>query len=209
MDDAAPGAKGQSGSIYIAQDWRHPEAERALSSFDQRHLLNVQLQYTSGMGAGGGTLLRGWRGVLFKEWTVTSQINVGTGFPLTPVYPVATAGTGVTGSVRPDFTGEDVQEAPAGRHLNPESYQAPAAGHWGNAGRNSITGPSQFTFNASLGRVFRTSDRTSLDLRIDANNALNHVTFPSWNTTVGNAQFGLPLTTNAMRNVQTTVRWRF
>lgn len=209
MDDAAPGAKGQSGSIFIAQDWRHPEAERALSSFDQRHLLNVQLQYTSGMGAGGGTLLRGWRGVLFKEWTVTSQINVGTGFPLTPVYPVATAGTGVTGSVRPDYTGEDVQEAPAGRHLNPESYQVPAAGHWGNAGRNSITGPSQFTFNASLGRVFRTSDRTSLDLRVDANNALNHVTFPSWNTTVGNAQFGLPLTTNAMRNVQTTVRWRF
>jgi hypothetical protein len=63
--------------------------------------------------------------------------------------------------------------------------------------------------NASLARTFRTSDRTSLDLRVDASNILNHVTFPSWNTTVGSAQFGLPLTANAMRVFQTTARWRF
>ncbi len=209
LDNAAPGGRGQTGSLFIAQDWKNLNAERALSSFDQRHQLNIQFQYTSGMGAAGGTLLKGWRGVLLKEWTVSSQVTVASGFPLTPVYPSAVAGTGVTGPVRPDYTGADVYAAPAGLHLNPAAYQAPSSGHWGNAGRNTITGPSQFTLNASLGRVFRTSDRTSLDLRVDASNALNHVTFPSWNTTVGSSQFGLPLSANAMRNVQTTVRWRF
>jgi trimeric autotransporter adhesin len=44
---------------------------------------------------------------------------------------------------------------------------------------------------------------------VDATNALNHVTFPSWNTTVTSTQFGLPNPANAMRSVQTSVRLRF
>ena len=208
IDDAAPGGN-QTGGVFIAQDWANPGAERALSTFDRRHQLSINFQFTSGMGIAGGTLMKGWEGVLLKEWTLSGQINASSGYPLTPVYPAAVLGTGVTGPVRPDYTGADIHAAPAGLHLNPAAYTAPAPGHWGNAGRNSITGPSQFGLNASLSRTFRTSDRTSLDLRVDANNALNHVTFPSWNTTVGSSQFGLPMTANAMRNVQTTVRWRF
>jgi hypothetical protein len=111
--------------------------------------------------------------------------------------------------VRPDYTGADISAAPAGLYLNPATYAAPETGHWGNAGRNSIIGPSQFAMNASLARTFRMSDRVSLDLRVDATNALNHVTFPSWNTTVGSAQFGLPMTANPMRSLQTTARCRF
>ena len=63
----------------IAQNWLDLSAERGLSTFDQRHLLNVQMQYTTGMGFGGGTLLSGWRGALFKEWTVATQITAGSG----------------------------------------------------------------------------------------------------------------------------------
>ena len=208
IDDAAPGGS-QTGSVFIAQDWLNLKAERALSSFDRRHQFNVQFQYTSGMGIGGGTLLKGWRGVLFKEWTVSTDIHASSGFPLTPIYPTTVIGTGVTGPVRPNYTGVPIYDAPAGRNLNPAAYTAPEPGHWGNAGRDSVTGPSQFSMNASLARTFRTSDRTSLDLRMDASNMLNHATFPSWNTTVGSAQFGLPTTANAMRVLQTTVRWRF
>jgi hypothetical protein len=40
-------------------------------------------------------------------------------------------------------------------------------------------------------------------------NALNHVVFTSWNTTVTNAQFGLPVAADAMRSLQTTLRLRF
>ena len=53
----------------IAQNWLDLSAERGLSNFDQRHLLAFQMQYTTGQGIGGGTLLSGWRGALFKEWT--------------------------------------------------------------------------------------------------------------------------------------------
>jgi hypothetical protein len=209
IDDAAVGGRGQASAAVIAQDWLNLSAERALSSFDQRHQVTLQAMYTSGMGIAGGTLVNGWRGALLKEWTISSQINASSGFPLTPVYPLAVSGTGVTGPMRPDYTGADVNAAPAGLHLNPAAYTTPAPGYWGNAGRNSITGPAQFTLSASLSRNFRLTDRINLDLRVDANNALNHVTFPSWNTTVGSAQFGLPTTANAMRSLQTTLRWRF
>ena len=48
--------------LSIAQNWLDLSAERGLSTFDQRHLLTLQMQYTTGMGLGGGTLVNGWRG---------------------------------------------------------------------------------------------------------------------------------------------------
>ncbi|HTM50377.1 MAG TPA: hypothetical protein VL285_16905, partial [Bryobacteraceae bacterium] len=168
-----------------------------------------QTQYTTGMGIRGGTLLSGWRGVLFKDWTLVTQITAGSGRPLSPVYLTAVRGTGVTGSIRPQYTGAPLYDAPAGLSLNPAAYQAPPPGQWGNAGRSSITGPAQFNLDASLGRSFPFRDRGSIDLRLEAANALNNVTFPSWNTIVTSAQFGLPVIANAMRSVRANLRVRF
>ena len=203
IDDAALGGRGQ-GSQVIAQNWLNLAAERGLSSFDQRHQVTAQLQYTTGIGVGGGTLLRGWEGAAFKGWTFITSVAAGSGMPLTPVYVAAVRNTGVTGSIRPDYTGAPVYAAPASRFLNPAAYAAAAAGLWGDAGRNSITGPDQFALNASMGRSFG-----DFDLRFDSTNALNHVTFPSWNTVTNGAQFGLANAANAMRSVQATLRWRF
>jgi len=208
IDDASLGGRSQ-GTTVIAQNWLDLSAERGLSNFDQRHLLNLQAQYTTGMGLHGGTLVNGWKGAMFKEWTVGTQINAGTGLPLNPVFPAIPNGSGLLGSVRPDYTGAPLYAAPPGFFLNPAALAAPETGQWGNAARNSITGPSQFSLNTSLGRTFQATDRVSIDARLDATNALNHVVFQSWGTTVGNAQFGLPTAVNNMRTVQLTFRARF
>ena len=193
----------------MAQNWLDLEADRALSPFDQRHLLSFQGQYSTGAGLGGGALMSGWKGALLKEWTFVTNINVGTGLPLSPVYFAAVGRTGCSNCLRPDYTGVSIYDAPPGLNLNPAALAAPALGQYGNAGRNSITGPGQFSVNASLGRTFPWGDRRNVDLRFDANNALNHVTFPGWNTVLGNAQFGLPSSANQMRIIQTTLRVRF
>jgi hypothetical protein len=93
--------------------------------------------------------------------------------------------------------------------LNPAAYTAPSAGEWGNAGRNTITGPSQFSLDASLGRTFRLRDRLVLNFRLDSKNILNHVTFPSWNTIVNSSQFGMPDRANPMRTVQAGIQVNF
>jgi hypothetical protein len=171
--------------------------------------LTLQTQYSTGVGVKGGTLLDGWRGTAVRDWTITSQMNLGTGTPLSPVYLAAVRGTGVTGTIRPDYTGASLYDPPSGLYLNPAAYRAPAAGFWGNAGRNTITGPTQFTLNASMSRTFRLHDRLSMDVRVEATNPLNNVRFPNWNTVVTSAQFGLPVVANPMRSAQLSMRVRF
>ena len=193
----------------IAQDWLNLGAERSLSSFDQRHLLNVQAQYTSGQGLEGGTLLGGWPGRLLKEWTLLTQITAGTGLPQTPVYPAVVPGTGWVDTLRPSLTGAPLYNTGGSSHLNANAYTGPAAGAWGDAGRNSITGPNTFSLDGALQRTFRPSGRFYLDARVDATNVLNHPVFTSWNTTLGNTRFGEPVAVSPMRSVQITMRLRF
>jgi hypothetical protein len=208
MDDAGAFTGVSLDGAAIAQDWQNLDAEWARSNFDQRHLLTVQFQYSTGVGVGGGTLLDGVAGTLFKGWTVTSQLTTGSGLPLTPVYLTAVSGTGVTGSLRPDVAGA-IDATASGEYLNPAAFAAPAPGRFGNAGRTSITGPAQFSLNAGVARTFTLSDRLNLDWRIDTTNLLNRVTYAGVNTIFGSPQFGVPNRANTMRKVQTTLRLRF
>jgi len=204
VDDAASMGGGLGTP---AQNWLNLNGERGLSSNDQRHAASFQLQYTSGIGIGGGGLLSGWRGKVAKDWTFVDAINLGTGLPLNPNYPSLVAGCSLC-VVRPDYTGQSLYTAPSGLFLNPFAVTAPAAGQWGNAGRDSITGPSQFSMNGSMTRSFKLNDRFNLQATFSATNPLNHPVVNSWGSTVG-PQFGLPLSVNGMRSVQTTLRLSF
>ncbi len=205
IDDAAQ-LGGSGGGGRVAQDWLNLDGERGRSSFDQRHNVQLQFQYTSGMGLKGGTLLSGWRGVALKGWTLLTNINMGTGLPLTPTCGACLlAGTNVSGALRASYFGGDIYAAPSGYFLNADSYGAPLPGTYGTAGRNSITGPNQFGLGGSAQRSFG-----QLNLRIDAANALNHVTFGGWQTNISSIQFGLPNTNaNPMRSVSLHLSMRF
>ena len=207
------GASGVGLSPTIAQNWLDlRRGERGLSSFDQRHLMKAQVQYTSGMGLHGGTLLNGWRGRVLKQWTAATVISSGSGLPETPVYYETVPNTGVTGTVRPNLTGTPVYRSsltPFGYFLNASAFSAPASGQWGTARRNSIIGPSQFSLDESLSRTFKLRDPLNFDLRLDATNLLNHVVFTTWNTTVNSTTFGLPSGVNPTRSLQVTGRFRF
>ena len=193
----------------IAQNWLDPRAERALSSFDQRHLLNLQAS-TPPARAGGGTLMSGWRGRLLKEWTVVTpdhrrQRLAGDARSI----PAAVPGTGIHRhhSARLPPARRSTRP-PAGSHLNRGRYHR-ACGR-ANGERQAETrspGPT-IQPDSSMARTFRLQQRF-LDVRVDATNLLNHAAFTGWNTTVNSTQFGLPLSANAMRSLQTTLRLRF
>jgi hypothetical protein len=205
IDNAAPGGIG----TLSAQNWLNLRAERARSNFDQRHVISASMQYTTGATSGVGFLTSGATGRFFREWTFTSQFNYGTGLPLTPTAPNLTRGTGFSGNVRANYIGGDPYAGQGVRNLNPAAYAVPLAGQWGNAGRNTLTGPNQLTFNSSASRTFRWGDRFNADLSINASNVLNHPVASSWNTVITNAQFGLPTNINGMRTVQSSLRVRF
>jgi hypothetical protein len=195
-----------------AQNYLDTSAERALSATSRAHVANFNWQYSTGVGRTGGTLVNGWKGALLKDWTFTNAISVGSGLPLTPTVGgvrATTTGTGITGNMRADATGLPVTEALPGQPFNFAAFAIPAAGEWGNAGRDTIIGPAQFSLNASLGRVFRVGERHGIDLRFDATNALNHVTFSRFNTTIGSNQLGLLSSPSNMRSMTATLRFRW
>ena len=152
--------------------------------------------------------MTGWIGRLYKEWTIQTQINAGSGLPQTPLDSAVVV-AGYSAFVRPNVTGAPLYDAPPGRFLNPAAFAAPHAGQWGNARRDSITGPSQFSLDASMTRTFLLKSKFNLDLQIAATNALNHVTFSGWIPNINSPQFGLPASANSMRSVQTALRLRF
>ena len=101
---ATTGAANSSPqSAAVAQNWLDLSAERGLSTFDQRNLLNAQIQYTTGVGLGGGALLEGGEGKLLKDGRCLARYPPGAGLPETPIYLAAVPGTGVTGSIRPNL----------------------------------------------------------------------------------------------------------
>lgn len=208
IDNASLGGRG-TGSAVIAQNWLDLDAERGLSPFDQRHLLNLTMQYSTGVGITGGTLLDGWKGRFIKDWTIVTTITGGSGLPETPTVQYTVQGTGFGGSIRPQYTGADLYAASGASFLNKAAYTLPPNGFWGNAGRDSITGPSTFALAASMSRTFRLTDRLSSDVRIDATNVLNHVTYSSYVTNFSSQQFGLAAAANQMRRMTLTYRVRF
>jgi hypothetical protein len=196
-----------SGSA-IAQNWLDLDAEDARSNFDQRHQMIAQLQYTTGVGLGGGGLMDGLKGQLLRGWTLTGQLTTGSGLPFTPVYLGAVSGTGVVGALRPSLTGASL-DPPAGRYLNPDAYTLPSPGEWGSAGRNSVTGPASFNFDFGIARGFQWTRRLTFDWRIDATNVLNRRTYIGVNSVLGGPQFGLPNLANTPRRLLSTMRLRF
>lgn len=209
IDNAGTGGRGQGGTP-VAQNWLDLSAERGLSSFDARHHLSLQLQYSTAMGRRGGTLVNGWKGALMRDWTVSGNISARSGSPFTAIVGgnrSQVRGTAVTNTVRADATGQPVTAE--GMLFNTAAFTAPLPGLWGNAGRNTIPGPATFFLNGSVGRVFRFGDRHSIDLQLQGQNILNHVTITSWSTVLGSNNYGLATGAAGMRRLTANLRFRF
>jgi hypothetical protein len=201
------------GGAAMAQNWQDLNAEWATSALVPKAQLSANWQYSTGQGKAGGTLRKGWKGGLLKDWTFTNGLTWRAGTPLTATVGgnrSTVGGTGITGTVRADATGLGIDATSnSGQPFNLAAFSVPANGRWGNAGRNTITGPCIWGLNASLGRVFRLGERRSIDFRFDATNFINHVVINGWSTVVNAYNYGLPTGTQPMRSMTANLRFRF
>jgi hypothetical protein len=200
------------GQAVVAQNAFDLAAERGLSSFDQRHNLNVSLLLTSPVGDGASPIVaHGWSGRLLKDWTLGGAVSASSGTPMTALVlgNLSNAGgTGVVGSGRADATGLPVSSG--GGPFNLAAFALPAANRYGNAGRNTIPGPGQAAVNLSFGRSFPLGEEhRRLEFRIEAENALNMVSYTRFGTTVNASNYGLVTAAAPMRSVTAQLRVRF
>ena len=126
-----------SGTAF-AQNWLDLDAERGPSTFDQRHLLTAQFQYTTGVGVAGGALVDGWQGSLLKGWTITQSADDRQRYAADAVLPDDDARHRLHRR-HSRVADRRLDRRTDGYYLNPAAYTTPAPGEWGNAGRNSAT----------------------------------------------------------------------
>jgi hypothetical protein len=65
------------------------------------------------------------------------------------------------------------------------AFGRPAVGTFGNMPRGALIGPGFWNVDASLFKHFKFTDRTNLELRIEATNVFNHVALGNPDTTIG------------------------
>jgi hypothetical protein len=196
----------------VAQNWLDIAAERGLSSFDVRHELNASFVWTSPVGAAGSRFAADSKiGRLLKDWQLSGAITAQTGNPLTARVLGNTAQlaqTGGIGSQRAEATDQPIETSSG--FFNLDAFTLPPPGAYGNAGRNTITGPGLFTLNLGFARSFQLGgERRRLEFRVEANNVLNNVNYTGLYTVVNAVNYGLPSAAGPMRTLDAVVRFRF
>jgi len=186
--------------------------ERGLSSFDQRDNLQTTFLLSSPVGVHGMLRNGGWATKTLAGWTLSGTFTAASGTPLTALVAGNLSNIGglaAAGSTRAEATGLPVS-ASGYPYFNLAAFTTPPAGEFGDAGRDTIPGPFQVSFNSALNRAFRLGERRrQLQLRLSATNALNHVEITSFGTTVNSATYGLPTAASATRTVQLLMRFSF
>jgi len=199
------------GAAVVAQNDEDLRAERGLSSFDRRHTLNLSYIISSPVSDQSGLLRSSrWAGRMLKDWNLSGGLTYATGAPLTARVlgnQADTGGTGAIGSGRAQATGEPI-DAGTG-FFNLAAFTYPLPGAFGNAGRNTIPGPSQLSLNLSFGRSFAIDERRRIEFRADSQNFLNRVSYTAFGTVVNAADYGLPTAAQGMRRITFTTRLRF
>lgn len=195
------------GGATVAQDDTNLRAERGLSSFNAAHSLTTTFVLQSPIRERSG----GKWSALGRGWNLMGGITYRSGTPLTARVlgnRSDSSGTGAIGSGRADATGLDINDGPG--YFNLAAFTLPPSGRFGNAARNSITGPALFALNGSIGRGFRMGEaRRRLEFRLEANNLTNRVSITTLGTVVNASNYGLAQGAAPMRTLQVVVRFRF
>jgi hypothetical protein len=192
-----------------AQNWLDFRPERAVMGAPQT--LNINFNYSTGQGRMGGALLGGWKGVILNDWGIGTSISMGTGSFLT-VTTGGAAGATKGGGNRADATGQPAMAIPSNETtwlFNENAFTVPAAGTWGNSGRDVIRGPFRIGVNGSANRTFRFGERLRMTFNMQATNVLNSVVVTGWNTALNASTYGRVSGVGAMRNVSSGLRFNF
>jgi hypothetical protein len=210
------------GGVVVAQNPFDLSAQRGLSSFDQTHKFTGNWMYDLPFGDGKRFLTHGPLSHVMEGWQWSGDFTIASGLYFTPNVLGATADIqrGVSGSIRANVVaGQTIGLAnPTTKEwFNTGAFCWPtgptcagtAGSGFGDAGRNIIEGPSQFTFDMAMSKTITIRETRALELRLQAANIFNTPYFSSINTTVNSLVFGQVTGVANMRRLTMVARFRF
>ena len=177
------------------QNLKNLKAERGNGSGDIRHNVTFNTMYDLPFGH-GRRLLGNAGGVadrLVGGWSISALGILRTGVASTVHIGTNTFGNGDFLNQRPDRV-PGVSEYGAGsgpnNFLNPAAFSMPAAGTFGNLGRDTFYGPSYKQIDFSVLKKTRVTETKNVEFRAEMFNLFNHPNFDEPNTFFGTPGFG-------------------
>ena len=184
--DGGGGIGSGSNSSTTAQNPYNLRAERGLSDFDVRHRVVFSPVVELPFGKGKAYLNEGIKSAVFGGFQVSGIFSFQTGRPFT-VQSASTNTSGLYGNNdRPSVTGKpNASYDPSAQRnthtvaewFNTSAFASAGALHFGNEGRNTITGPTYTDLDLTLSRTFHIYERIGAQFRAESFNLLNHPNF--------------------------------
>ena len=187
--------------------------DKAGSDYDIRQLFNVSTVYQLPFGAGKRFLKSPgiWRSIL-GNFEVTAIGTAQTGLPVSitidRLNSAVPGNFAISGSTRPNLV-PGVSLTPAGgftpnNWINPAAFSVPAAGTFGNLGRNAFRAPGISQLDLGLSKFVTVTERVSIRLRGDLFNVFNRAQYGAPNADLGSVNGAGVLTPNSNFGVITS-----
>ena len=158
------------GSGNTPEDVACRSCEKGNSDYDARHVFTANFAYQIPLGK--TRWYGGW------QWSGTSTAR--TGLPLN-VTVTRKAGDVPDGNVLSSQRPNLVLGVPlyldygaTGMWLNPAAFSVPAAGTWGNLGRDVLRAPGLFQVDMAISKKFPVRERFAVEVGVEGFNMLNH-----------------------------------
>ncbi len=231
IDDAplcfALGNDGGHGDCL--RNSRDRALDRANSSFDirLRWASNFVYDLPFGRGQRFGSHLNPIVSAMLGNWRLGGIFTYQSGFYFTPESDYDPANSPQAyGSARADVVGnpydfsygqaaQTANGCPVGHQsvecwFNPAAFTVAAPGQYGNAGRNSLIGPSLIEVDASLFKIFPISDKQRFEFRAEFFNLPNRANFSTPQNFVDGGRFStITSTINDPRDIQLALKFLF
>jgi hypothetical protein len=162
--------------------------EKASSDFDVRQTFNLSAVYLLPFGAGKPHLSQPGAGrAILGGWQLSGIATTRTGLPVNVIVNRANSVLpdqySVSGSERPDLVAGVPLTPPGGqipgRWINPAAFAVPAAGTFGDAGRNVVRAPGLWQADAALAKTLGATERVWVQFRAEAFNLFNRAQYGS------------------------------
>jgi hypothetical protein len=191
-----------SGEGDNSENFQNRHFNYGPTSFDRRHAFVATFTWEMPKLKNANAILRTVAG----SWQVSGVIRLQTG-----PYSSVTGQTSTT-SRRADYLGGNIYPT-SGQNinnwLNKAAFRAASNGAWGNSGIDIIEAPGLQSYDLSVAKHFRLTERINLRLQGDFYNAPNTANFSGLNTTITSSAYGTMASAYPPRQIQLALKLAF
>ncbi len=191
----------------------YPKLDWGPSTYDVKNLAVISATYDLPLGHGKALLgnASGLTEKLFGGWALSGIETLQSGLPFTLQLGYNPTNNGdsrdpIRPNWNPAFSGPVILGSP-NEYFNPNAFLPPAAGTYGNVGRDVLTGPGITELDLSALKNSRLSERMNLQFRAEFFNIFNHPNFGTPNAVVYTSATTTPApTAGVITSTSTTSR---